>query len=343
MKIIVGIIGTSALLSLTVWLLLRGAESPVAATGPTEEAVVATVGTPDSVPVAERAAPSAEEKVLVLRTPVQTILSRESTYLARAQQIKELDRNLPTEDVAALRDFLLLPPSEVENLSPIALNSIKNDVLEVLMDQAEMPDGLGQQVVDMFNDPNADYMWREYCLQFMQPFYERVAAESMEHGAENGDQRAGVRGQKSVDDNQKDAELETIRETLFSALDERDEDLAATALLGLSRLAKRTEEFDHNEVIAQAIEIAEDPNASVRCRLTAMRVAAQAGNVEILPTARVLAMNGPTDLLRGAAIITLGDFADPQDRDFLETLAATGNQQLSAAAKVALAKMDNSR
>ena len=332
-KIIIGIIGTSALLSVSVWLLLRGSESPVAATGSTAEAVVSVAETPDSVPVAEGETPDgapvaegetplAEEKGPVLSAPVQNILSRESTYLASTHQIKELGRNLSAEDVAALRSFLLLPASEFQNLSPIGLNSIKTDTLDVLMNQVEIPEGLCQQVLDMFNDLDADYMWREYCLQFMQPLWKKKS--------EDRSQTTGGLGN----------ETDGIKKTLFAALDERDEELAATALLGLNRLAQRTEEFDHNEVIAQAIEIAEDPNASARCRLTAMRVAAQAGTEEILPVARELAIDGETDLLRGAAITTLGDFADPQDRELLQTLAANGNRQLAAAANAALSKME---
>jgi hypothetical protein len=94
---------------------------------------------------ASQVSPSQQGRELVLSDAVKTILSSNSSYSVRTQQIKTLGRNLSADDVAALRTFLLLPPSEVPNLKPHALNSIKNDILEILMNQQEMPEGLGQQ------------------------------------------------------------------------------------------------------------------------------------------------------------------------------------------------------
>ncbi len=258
---------------------------------------------------------------LILSDEVEKLLSSETSFAARSQFIKELSRSLSSDDITALREFLNSSGADYPKMSPIVLNSLKNDVLEVLMDQYKMPEGLGQQVTDMFNDPDSDYMWREYCLQFMGPLWEK--------GAEDRDQRTD-------DGDQRDAELETVRDTLFSALDERDEDLAGTALLGLDKLGKKYDNFDHSEVVVKAVEMAEDTNASARCRLTAMRVAASANSEDILSTARKLAQNAETDLLQGAAITTLGDFADPQDKELLTQLAVTGNRQIAAAARAAL-------
>jgi hypothetical protein len=321
------LIGILALVSLGVWLFLRDpserrAGSPVVAVESPEESAGVADESPDGMLTAERAAPSAQKSVTGLFVTVQDIIGLESNYFACARQVEALGRDLSAEDVAALRSFLLLPSSEFPRLPPIALNSIKNDLLEVLMNQINLPEGLGEQVVNMFNDPNSDYMWREYCLQFLQPFYERIEAENLD------------------DPSVARYELDLIREALFSALDERDKDLAGTALLGLNRLSKRSETLEHSEVVRTAVEIAEDPNASARCRLTAMRVVALDGNADILPVARELAVNGATDLLRGAAITTLGDFADLQDRAFLETVAVSDNRQLSGAARAALARME---
>lgn len=255
---------------------------------------------------------------IVLSDEVEKLLSQETPFVARAQLIKELTRSLSSDDVGALRDFLSSSATNYLEVRPIVLNSLKNDVLEVLMDQHEMPEGLGQQVADMFNDPDSDYMWREYCLQFMAPYYQRR-----------------MKDDNVADD---DSEVAAVTDALFGALDERDEDLAGTALLGLDKLGKKYDDFDHGEVIRKAIEIAEDIDASARCRLTAMRVAAAADSEGILPTARELAQNAETDLLQGAAITTLGDFADPQDKELLTQLAATGNRQISAAARAALNK-----
>ncbi len=263
---------------------------------------------------------------LNLSDEVAKLLSSETSFTARAGLIKELSRNLSANDITALREFLGLPKTASSGTSAIALNSLKNDVLEVLMDQYEMPEGLGRQVAEMFSDPNADYMWREYCLQFMAPFLSK-GISNIEQGTPNSEGMT--------------EEMVMVESALFSALDERDEDLAGTALLGLDKLGKKYDDFDHSEVIVKAVEMAEDTHTSSRCRLTAMRVAAAAESEDILPTARELAQNAETDLLQGAAITTLGDFADPQDKELLTQLAATGNRQISAAARAALSRFEN--
>ena len=263
----------------------------------------------------------------VLSSAVQQLLSEGETYRMRAKLVDTLGNQLSADDVAALRDFLTTPVSDVEGLSPIALNAIKTDVLDVLIAQEVFPERLGQQVVDMFNDPGADYMWREYCLQFMEPLSVRLS--KVEGPDVQGSGQESNRQSETV-----------IRQCLLSALEERDDDLAGTALLGLSRMARNNNAVDREEVGSHAVEIAGDSGASVRCRLTALGVASQAGNEEVLPIARELAQYGETDLLRGAAITALGRFANPDDRELLQHIAATGNRQLNAAAKKALANLE---
>jgi hypothetical protein len=268
---------------------------------------------------------------LVLSGEVKALLALNTSFAIRSQIIKDLSRCLANDDVKALRGFLNVSVADYPNLEPIALNSLKNDLLEVLMDQRQLPVGLGQQVVEMFNDPSTDAMWREYCLQFLQPLYERCLAESMEHGAERSNAMPSAPSSLRT-------EQEAVLNALYAALDERDQELAGTALLGLDRLAKKYDQFDREAISAQAVEMAADPNASDRCRLTALRVAASSGNEKILLVARQLSMNAKTDLLRAAAITTLGEFCVPEDTELLVRLSFSSNRQIAAAAQAALAK-----
>lgn len=261
---------------------------------------------------------------LVLSDAVKDLLSTNLPFAARAQIVQKLGRDLSADDVTALRNFLNISASDYPNLKPIALNSLKNDILDVLLDQRQLPEGLGKQIADMFSNPSADYMWREYCLQYMAPYVERQIKDGVV--------------QKAGQDDLKQVEMTAVTGALFSALDARKEDLAGTALLGLDRLSKKHEQFDRTEVLSKALEIAGDKQASARCRLTAMRVASAGGVKDILPTARELAQNGGTVLLRGAAITTLGDFGAPEDMELLKTLASSSNRQIAAAAQAALKK-----
>ncbi|MBN2704301.1 MAG: hypothetical protein JXR23_08830 [Pontiellaceae bacterium] len=86
--------------------------------------------------------------------------------------------NIAADDVAALRDMLTWPNDQFpEGMREIEINSIKNDVLDRLLRQKELPETMGYQLVDMFSDTESDPVWRDYCVQFMSPYYERAASE----------------------------------------------------------------------------------------------------------------------------------------------------------------------
>ncbi len=298
------------------------ASVPVSTARPSVEPAVpvADIKSPPVVPVGPKVENTATP---VLSDAVKTLLSTNVPFTARAQIIQKLSRDLSADDVTALRNFLNAPPSDFPGTKPIALNSLKNDVLEVLMDQRRMPEGLGQQVVDLFNNSATDYMWKEYCLQFMAPFVEQQLKD-------------GAVPEANGQADPKRVEIAAVTHALYAALDDRGKDLAGTALLGLDRLAKAHGQFDRKAVLVKAVEIAKDPKASAVCRLTAMRVASSGGNADVLPAARELAQTGQTDLLRGAAITTLGDFGAPEDMELLKTLSASPNRQIAVAAQSAL-------
>jgi hypothetical protein len=321
-----------ALLAAVAWLVNRQQQPVQAPAEPQkpEESVASKAAEPSPVVVVDsEKAPVIQSAVnlqstdnLMLSDAVKTVLNTNTLFRTRAETIKNLSRDLSADDVTALRNFLNLSASDYPNLKPIALNSLKNDILDVLLDQRQLPEGLGTQIAGMFSNPSADYMWREYCLQYMAPYVERQIKDGVVQKAEQNDP--------------KQVEMTAVTGALFSALDDRKEDLAGTALLGLDRLSKKHEQFSRTEVLSKALEIAGDKRASARCRLTAMRVASAGGVKDILPTARDLAQNGETVLLRGAAITTLGDFGAPEDMDLLKTLSSSPNRQIAAAAQAAV-------
>jgi hypothetical protein len=333
---------------------LSSAQSmPVVSAGATEpggavsdSAVEAPARAPE--PVSPLALPDEKpETPAQLSAEVAGILSFDNSFAARSQAIRQLGRDLSADEVAALREFLATPLGQFPKMNPLALNSLKNDLLEVLMDQRQLPVGLGQQVVEMFNDPSTDAMWREYCLQFMAPLVEQTLLSARQQNGQTGvsspQAEAGssesVKGTAYFTSNLPPSAAPII-EAMMGALDERDQELAGTALLGLDRLAKKYEQFDREAVSAQAVKMAADPAAATACRITGLRVAASGGREEILPTARELAAGSASSLLRGAAITTLGEFGQSEDRELLKTLAASSNRQVAAAAHAALAKME---
>lgn len=263
---------------------------------------------------------------------VKTIISANATYGERIAVLKDLGHDLSGSDIQTLRLFLEAPLSDYR-LRPIALNAVKNNVLALLMEQDEMPQGLGAQVRNMFNNPDTDPMWREYCLQFMPQLLERLSGSSLSTNK-------GLHNGKSAASPSKGEEQAVVLETILSALEEREGDLAATALLGLSRLSRKSDNIDPERVLQKAVEIAGDIHASDSCRLTALRMAASNGCEDILSVARQLAQNARTDLLKAAAIVSLGDFSQEEDRALLTAMAVSDNRQLALAASMALEKFD---
>lgn len=265
----------------------------------------------------------------------------EQNYNSLEAAIHLLSRDLSPDDVAALRELLTWPNDRFpEKMRAIEINAVKNDVLDRLLRQNELPEGIGLQMVEMASDSGNDPVWRDYCVQFMQPFYERLAAECTV-GTENGE---GTSAQ-SAD------ELAAVREAMVSALAERDSTIAGTSLIGLELLSRTHGEFDRGAITDSALEIAADDSASASCRLTAMRLSAglaakdhESQNSELEPdavaeTARILAQTGETALLRSAAIVTLGETGAEEDRELLESFALSDNKQIVAAAELALQKM----
>ena len=112
---------------------------------------------------------------------------KKHNYPSLLKAINALDADMSTADVAALREMLNFPNDRFpEKMRPIEINAVKNDVLDKLLRQKDLPEGLGLQMVEMAGNVENDPVWRDYCIQFMQPFYERAAGGSVGHGAGKG-------------------------------------------------------------------------------------------------------------------------------------------------------------
>jgi hypothetical protein len=273
------------------------------------------------------------------------LTEKPASYKDRNKVLRSIysNNNLSADEVLAIRSFLDFPLSDFANMRPIEANALKNDALAILLEQETLPEGLGLQMVDMFNNADHDEVWRDYCVQFMAPFYETQSKVQ-------GLKVEGAGDEESVD------ELIVVREAMFQALDARDETIAGTALIGLEDLSRDYDEFDRDVIVEKSIEIASDESASASCRLTALRLGAlvneksqletqnselKTGNLELslAETARMLAQTGETVLLQCAAITTLGDFGADEDRELLESLAQSSDRQIASAAQAALGRM----
>jgi len=282
----------------------------------------------EEIPIAGSQSAPILQNVAKVSDTVLTLIHSDSDYQTRLKAMRELGYEIPAQDVDVLLNFLVADIPADAKLRPMAFNSIRNDLYEILLRQKEMPYGLGDLLVNVVNNPKQDSMWRNYCIQFMQPFYEK--AKDMEHGGENA---GGATAPSATE------ELQLVRESLWNALEERENSNAGTALLGLDKLSHNHPEFDRKEIDTAMLNLASDDQASVANRITAIRMCGDQGNSHALETARDLAENGDTTMLRCAAIATLGDLGTEDDLVLLETYAFSTEERLQRIAQQALEKL----
>ena len=244
---------------------------------------------------------------------------------ARRAAINELTVNLASDDVAALIEFLLVPHDEDSGVSRTIYNVLRNDVLEVLVRQDTMPDGLGGLMVAMLRNPEEDSVWRDYSMQYMAEYYRRrwVPESDIEYDPAGRDERLQM--------------LAAFRD----AFNQTEDTLAGTALIGFEALARHYPEIDAAEAAASALRIAGEQQMSAASRLTALRICATLGEQQVLSTARQLAQIGETTPLRMAAIATLGDLGSTDDLPLLNALsgaAEPGIARIATAARTRLAE-----
>jgi hypothetical protein len=247
-----------------------------------------------------------------------------SDYKTRAKALKELTRNLSEDDAVALTAFLEFRASENTELQPLYFNSLKNDALDTLLRQTEIQEGIGAHLARMFADEKHDEIWRDYCIQYMSPYYkERWSADDAEKA-----------------DAEPDAEQKAIHAAYAEALTHTENTFAGTALLGMEDLSRTFSAFDKEMIGTKAEELATNDDACEAVRITSLSMAAMMGRTNALPSARMLAQTGETVTLRMAAVAALGSLGSIHDRELLASLQQDSEERIRKIAEAAVTKLD---
>ncbi|MEI8354329.1 MAG: HEAT repeat domain-containing protein, partial [Lentisphaerota bacterium] len=204
-------------------------------------------------------------------------------------------------------------------LQPLEFESIRNDTLDALLRQNQLPADLGRQIRKMFNDPGQNAIWRDYCLQHVQPFCE-----------------ARWKTSQPVTD---DPEWAAITNAYWWATRETDGTIAGTALIGMRMVAGKYPALSKEQVAQRALALAMDDACGEPSRITALRICGQMGQQAVVPQARVLAQTGQSLLLRCAAMATLGDLGEQADMELLQSFSATPDQRVRGIAASALKRL----
>jgi len=313
----------------------RNNAKPAAHT-PKTDSVIGQLQPGQTVPVADSA--HVPDHELILSDAVRSIINlshQKSDYNDYHKPMLGLTRNLSADDVYALMTFLKQKAADHSDMRPIAFNGVKNDVLDVLLRQDKLPDGIGTLLADMYNDKTDDTMWRDYCVQFVANYYERkwIYADSPQ--------------KDTASEDLVDAEREAVESLYRNALKETDSTIAGTALLGMVSLSRNTEASPPDpesclapDKIKKTIEdIVLQPECGEPTRITALRLAASLGCDKVLPQARMFAQIGETVTLRMAAIATIGDLGTADDVELLESLTADSEPRIRAFAAKSLKKI----
>ncbi|MEI6211813.1 MAG: hypothetical protein WCR06_09335 [bacterium] len=255
--------------------------------------------------------------------PVAIILGLDKTkkdYKSRVKALRELTRDLQENDKLALLHFLDAKSVAQKDMRPLEFNGLKNDVLDVLLRQNQVPSGISKQLVSMYRDSGQDDVWRDYCVQYMSVCYEATKPTG-------------------VASNAPDMTRKEIETAYWDAARETDKTIAGTSLIALEQLSRTHPEFDRDKVTHAALETVANDHCAEAPRITALRICAMTGANDVLPSARILAQTGETIPLRMAAVATVGDLGGREDVELLKSMAADSEKRISNIASSAVARL----
>ena len=235
--------------------------------------------------------------------------SGNTPYVQRIKAVHQLGRELPKEQIDAIYVFLHRKLNE-EKLPSLEFNAIKNELVIAVMQQRNYPAELANNLIEMYYDKSFDKCWRDYCVQFLGQWYPKINSDS---------------------------ERERTRKLFYDALVEKD-GIAGTSLIAMSRLTEYPG-LDRERVSDEAVKLVLDGKSADIVKISALQVAANLKNKNIIPAARNILRDSKNVPLMMSAMAALGTMGlETEDRTVLEKFRASTDVRLRSAAKSALKK-----
>lgn len=232
-------------------------------------------------------------------------------YEARNAALRSLSRrrDLGVDDVQALMDYLRATDGALRVEREAAL---KNDALNLLRNQATLPEGLADLLMEMFACKAQSSEVRDYALQHL--------------GAlQKDDLEASHR--------------QDVRDLFVAAAKDIREPFAGTALYSLAAIGQmsKAQEAELRRLTVAACGAAANPLA----RMSALQLAGGRGYGEVLPVVRELLDGSRRDAVTDmVAVGTLGLLGGREDLSRLERLKTCGGQRLRPAVEVAIRRIE---
>lgn len=214
--------------------------------------------------------------------------------IGRQEHPEVVESNLFAQDIV---------PSSIEHMTDAQLSE-GNEFLDALVHNPNPSNEAIKNVIATICDQNRDPNWRNYCLQIVPELIMNIGAE--------------------------DEQTDSLWEVLEFGLSERTSVLPGTALLGIDRLNENGHVSD-SDLINYILVIAADENTLSGNRITALRLGAERGIVDILPISRRWAKEGEDEYLIIAAISAISEQGGKEEIPFLQSLLPAKNRDVSQA------------
>lgn len=240
------------------------------------------------------------------------LAERKSTARQRVLGIESLrsSSDLDDDSIQAALDYLKNTVQH-EGISLGQYHWIIDELITTLRTNGTANAELSHVLAGIYSDKSRDPVIRDYALQHLGHLR-----------SEGGD-------------------ANTISETLSSATHEKNDTIAGTALIALGERYGAEPLQEKNSV--SAMSIVNDTSYDLRSRITAMQVAGQQGDLEVLPVAAKTAADVSQPVaLRMAAIATLADLGAKDQNALLATLEDSNDPRLRSAAGAAIDKLNAS-
>ncbi|MEI6516138.1 MAG: HEAT repeat domain-containing protein [bacterium] len=217
--------------------------------------------------------------------------SLQDEYWDWEQYSIERSSSCSASDIATIWAFL-----ERLDSSDDAVASIKNNLLDRLVELDPMPADMGDRLLRLYREKEVDLRMRDFVLQHFAPYIKSISRDKTR------------KGNQAVQDM-----MAELQDAMWSGSGV----LSGTALLAMESLASLEVGISMEDVGTFAVHLAKDEKRLAAVRATAMQVATRLGRREILAMARVAARSGQPLALRVSAISCLGRLGEGSDLELL--------------------------
>ncbi|MGZ5516421.1 MAG: hypothetical protein ACXWJX_01870 [Limisphaerales bacterium] len=226
---------------------------------------------------------------------LDTIADSGRTVTERVSALQSMGSEVNKSTAVSLCRFIGLHPTDSEhNLG--GLRYLKNEILNVLRNQHDLPVDLADTLVVTATDKDQDLVSRDYAVQHLAALCRRISDEG--------------------------AQVPAHAVSLLFRLTTEKSTVAGTALVALHRLSDRPIGIDREAINSIALNMACDSQCSPAVRMSALQVCSQRHISAVLSTAENIALSNEPISLRISALAVIGALGEPSRSQKLSNIRA---------------------